>query len=287
MNRYKLIIPGSLALILVIGSTACQPKANDPVVQAQVAAQLQAKAAEDRVAMLEQQVADMKTGKNAAAGDQETIKQMTAAHVRALDRQLADARQRASDRRKEAATLASTPAAEQPRITTVEVPSGTHITVRMGAELATDKDQPGDPWSGTLSEDVYVGSALAWPAGTAVSGVVVQSTPAGRLASGKGGLGISLTTVGRNGVDAGTYMVVGDVRGKRDAKFIGGAAALGALVGLLSDKKNQGDHALGGAAAGAVAGTALAAGTADTVIRIPASQSVIFSLTTSEQVTVR
>lgn len=287
MNRYKILIPGSLALILVIGSTACQPKANDPVIQAQVAAQLQAKAAEDRVAMLEQQVADMKAGKNAAAGDKETIKQMTAAHVRALDRQLADARQRASDRRKDAATLASTPVAELPRITTVEVPGGTRITVRMGAELATDKDQPGDPWSGTLAEDVYVGNALAWSAGTAVSGVVVQSTPAGRLASGKGGLGISLTTVGRNGVDAGTYMVVGDARGKRDAKFIGGAAALGALVGLLSDKKNQGDHALGGAAAGAVAGTALAAGTADTVIRIPASQSVTFSLTTPEQVTVK
>ena len=157
----------------------------------------------------------------------------------------------------------------------------------MGAELATDKDQPGDPWTGTLSEDVVVGNTVAWPAGTAVSGVVAQSTPAGRLSSGNGGLGIRLTTVGRNGVDAGTYMVVGDARGKRDAKFIGGTAALGALVGLLTDKNHQGDHALGGAAAGAVAGTALAAGTADTVIRIPSSQLVTFSLTAPEPVTLR
>ena len=79
-----------------------------------------------------------------------------------------------------------------------------------------------------------------------MSGVVAQSTPAGRLASGKGGLGIRLT-----------------------------------------DKNHQGDHALGGAAAGAVAGTALAAASADTVIRIPASHTVIFSLTAPEQVTVR
>jgi len=287
MNSRMVFTQGSLALLLVFGITTCQPKANDAAIQSQVTAQLQAKAAEDRVALLEQQVADMKSGKATAAGDQEAIRQVSASQLRALDRQLTEARQRASDRRKDAITLASTPVAQLPRVTTVDVPSGTRITVRMGSELATDKDQAGDPWSGTLSEDVVVGNTVAWAAGTTVSGVVAQSTPAGRLASGKGGLGIRLTTVGRNGVDAGTYMVVGDNLGKRDAKFIGGTAALGALVGLLTDKNNQGDHALGGAAAGALAGTALAAGTADTVIRIPAAHTVTFSLTAPEQITVR
>ena len=81
--------------------------------------------------------------------------------------------------------------------------------------------------------------------------------------------------------------VVGDAMGKRDAKFIGGTAALGALVGLLTDKNHQGNHALGGAAAGAAAGTALAAGTADTVIRIPAAHTVTFSLTMPEPVHLR
>jgi hypothetical protein len=287
MNSHAAVAQGSLALLLVFGITACQPKSNDAAIQSQVAAQLQAKAADDRVALLEQQVADMKSGKATAAGDQEAIKQVSASQLRALDRQLAEARQRASDRRRDAATLASTPVAQRPRLTTLDVPSGTRITVRMGSELSTDKDQAGDPWSGTLSEDVLVGNTVAWAAGTTVSGVVAQSTPAGRLASGKGGLGIRLTTVGRNGVDAGTYLVVGDNLGKRDAKFIGGTAALGALVGILTDKNNQGDHALGGAAAGALAGTALAAGTADTVIRIPSNHTVTFSLTAPEQVTVR
>src|SRR5512133_52049 len=287
MNDYKRFAPGALAVLVAFGFMACQPKANDAAVQAQVAAQLQAKAAEDRVAMLEQQVAEMKAGKTRASGDQEAVNQVSMAHMRALDRQLADARERAAERRKDAATLASTPIAQQPRVTVVDVPSGTRLTVRMGAELATDRDQAGDPWTGTLAEDVVVGTTVAWPAGTTVSGVVAQSTPAGRVSSGNGGLGIRLTTVGRNGVDAGTYMVVGDTRGKRDAKFIGGTAALGALVGVLTDKNHQGDHALGGAAAGALAGTALAAGTADTVIRIPASQLVTFSLTTPEPVTVK
>jgi hypothetical protein len=287
MNGRTVFTHGSLTFLLVCGFTACQPKADDAAVQAQVTTQLQAKAADDRVALLEQQVTDMKAGKNPASGDQETINQMSTAHMRALDRQLADARLRASERRKDAETMASTPVNQRPRYATVEVPSGSRITVRMGAELATDRDQPGDPWTGTVAEDVMVGNTVAWAAGTAVSGVVAQSTPAGRLSSGNGGLGIRLTTVGRNGVDAGTYMVVGDARGKRDAKFIGGTAALGALVGLLTDKNHQGDHALGGAAAGAAAGTALAASTADTVIRIPSSQLVTFSLTAPEPVALR
>lgn len=287
MNPHTVLTHGSLVLLLVAGFTACERKVDDAAVQAQVTAQLQAKAADDRVVLLEQQVADMKAGKTVASGDQEAVRQMSAAHIRALDRQLADARARAADRRRDAETIAATPVAQRPTYSTVEVPSGTRISVRVSAELATDRDQAGDPWSGTLTEDVLVGNVVAWAAGTNVSGVVAQSTPAGRLASGKGGLGIRLTTVGRNGVDAGTFMVVGDNLGKRDAKFIGGTAALGALVGLLSDKNNQGDHALGGAAAGAIAGTALAAGTADTVIRIPASHPVTFSLTTPEQVTLK
>jgi hypothetical protein len=287
MLKRTIMVHTSVAVLLAGSFLACQPKPDAAAVQAQVAAQLQAKAADDRVAALEQQVTDMKAGKTGAAGDQEAVKQMSASHLRALDRQLADARQRAADRRRDVETIVNTPAPQRPQFTSVEVPSGTRLTVRIGAELATDRNQAGDPWSGTLAEDVVVGNTVAWPAGTQVSGVVAQSLPAGRLASGKGGLGIRLTTVGRNGVDAGTFMVVGDNMGKRDAKFIGGTAALGALVGLLTDKNHQGDHALGGAAAGAAAGTALAAGTADTVIRIPASHAVVFSLTAPEQVSLR
>ncbi len=287
MKRTGALTFGAIALVLVAGFTACEPKASkDAAIQAEVAAQLQAKAADDRVAMLEKQVADLKAGKTAAAtGNQETINQVSAAHLRALDRELVDARLRAAERRREAETVVSTPVNQRPKYTSMEVPSGTRIVVRLGAELATDRDQAGDPWSGTLAEDVLVGNTVAWPAGTNVSGVVAQSTPAGRLSSGNGGLGIRLTTVGRNGVDAGTFMVIGDNRGKRDAKFIGGTAAMGALVGLMTDREHQGDHALGGAAAGALAGTALAAGTADTVIRIPANHTVTFSLTTPERVT--
>ena len=279
----SLLLKATLPVLLVGGLVSCQNKPSEAVLQAQATA----KAADDRVALLEQQVADIKAGKSGSAGDQETVEHMSKSQLKALDRQLGEAKKRAMESRSDANNLASTPAARQPRITVVEVPAGTRLSVRLNGDLGTDKDQAGDAWEGTLAEEVLVGAAKAWPAGTAVKGVVSQSTPAGRLASGKGGLSIKLTSVGQNGVEAGTYVVVGTARGARDAQYIGGTAALGALIGMLSDKNHKGDHALGGAVAGAAAGTALAAGTADTVIRIPASKAVEFSLTAPERVTVR
>jgi hypothetical protein len=169
----------------------------------------------------------------------------------------------------------------------VEVPAGTKLEVKLARELATDKDQPGGTWEGTLAADLTVNGKLIWPAGTPVHGVVTQSVAAGRLSSGNGGLGIRLTEVGKNDVDTGVYLVSGDARGARNAKIIGGGAALGALIGALSDRKNKGDHALGGAAIGAAAGTAVAAGTADTVIKMPVDKTVEFSLTAPEKVTVK
>jgi len=111
--------------------------------------------------------------------------------------------------------------------------------------------------------------------------------PAGRLATGEGTLAIKLTEVGGSAIDGGIYVVTGDAKGARNAKVIGTTTALGALAGILSSKSNKGDHALGGAAIGAALGTALAAGTASTVIKIPASGQVSFSLPSDERVVLR
>jgi len=116
---------------------------------------------------------------------------------------------------------------------------------------------------------------------------VTQSAAAGRLSNGQGALGIRLTEIDGIGIDTDTHVVVATAKGERNAKYIGGGAALGALLGILSDGKHKNDHALGGAALGAAAGTAVAAGTADTIIRIPSGKAVSFSLTTPERVTLR
>lgn len=276
-----ILIRLSLAAALVL-TAACNRK-SEAAIQAEEAA----KAAEAKVAQLEQQLAEAKSGKTTGA-DGETVQHLAKSQVKALERQVADAKKRAEAKKQEAVTLAAAPVQKDaPKPVVVEVPTGTKLEVSLARDLATDKDQPGDAWEGSLAADVVVDGKLVWSAGSPARGVVTQSAAAGRLSSGKGALGIRLTEVAGVGIDADTHVVVATAKGERNAKYIGGGAALGALVGLLSDKKNQGDHALGGAALGAAAGTAVAAGTADTVIRIPASKPVAFSLTAPEKVTLK
>ena len=273
----SLTLAGVLALTL-----ACNHK-SEAALQAEEAA----KVAEAKVAQLEQQLAEAKSGKG-AEGDADTVQHLTKSQVKALERQVADAKKRAEAKKQEAITLAAAPAVkEAPKPVVIEVPTGTKLEVALARELSTDKDQAGDACDGTLTSDVVVDGKLVWSAGSPVRLVVTQSAAAGRLSAGKGALGIRLTEVAGIGVDADTHMVVATMKGERNAKYIGGGAALGALIGILSDKKNQGDHALGGAALGAAAGTAVAAGTADTVIRIPAGKPVAFSLTAPERVTLK
>jgi hypothetical protein len=273
----------SLSLATLLAFTlGCHSK-SEAALQAEEAA----KTAEAKVAQLEQQLAEAKAGKD-AGGDPETVRHLTNSQVKALERQVADAKRRAEAKKQEALTLAQAPAAnEAPKPVVVEVPVGTKLEITLARELTTERDQAGDAWNGTLASDVVQEGKLVWSAGSPVRGVVTQSVATGRLSSGQGALGIRLTEIDGVGIDTDTHVVVATAKGERNTKYIGGGAALGALIGLLSDSRNKNDHALGGAALGAAAGTALAAGTADTVIRIPAGKPMAFSLTAPERVTLR
>jgi len=269
-----------LGALLVVGGLACEKKLSPEAQQAQASAL----SADSRVAALEKELAALKVGKTADA-DAEVVSKD---HMKAIEKQLTDAKRQAETKKKAAQELATKPTPKEPvKAVVVEVPLGAALEVKLTKELSTETVQAGDSWEGTLAGDVTVDGKVAWPAGTEVRGVVSQSTPAGRLSSGNGGLGIKLTFVGKYDVESGVYLVSGTARGSRNAKYIGGAAALGALVGILTDKNNKNDHALGGAAVGAAAGTAVAAATADTVIRISAEKSVSFTLSAPEKVTLK
>lgn len=254
------------------------------------AAQDMAKSADQRVAMLEKELEEIKAAKNAPKdAHPDDVREVSKSQQKALERQLSEAKKRAEVKKQEALQIAAQPAPKEvPKAPImVEVPTGAKVVVKPLKDLGTDSVQAGDSWEGTLAEDIVVGGQLVWPAGKPVRGIVTQSTPAGRLASGQGGLGIRLTDVGDISVDTDTHLVVGSATGERNAKMIGGGAALGALIGILSDHKNKNDHALGGAALGAAVGTAAAAGTANTVIRIKAESPVTFTLKTPERVLLR
>ncbi len=277
--RLALTIATTLTLTCTL---ACNRK-SEAALQAEEAA----KNATAKVAQLEQQLAEARAGK-APGADAETVQHLTKSQVKALERQVVEARKRAEVKQQEAVTLAQNPPAQQDaKPVVVEVPAGTKLEVALAQEVSTTKDQAGDAWDGTLAADVVLGGRLVWRAGSHARGVVTQSAAAGRLSNGQGALGIRLTEVDGVGIDTDTHVVVATTRGERNAKYIGGGAALGALLGILSDNRNKNDHALGGAALGAAAGTALAAGTADTVIRIPATKPIAFSLTTPERVTLK
>jgi hypothetical protein len=279
MKRTPLAL--SLVGLLAIAPLACNRKS-----EAQLQAEAAATAAEAKVAELQKRLDDAKTGKGAEDADAETKEHLTKGQMKSLERQLADAKKRAEAKKKEAEQLDKAPASA-PRTEVVEVPTGTALTVKLSGDLATDKVQAGDAFEGSLVSAVVVNGKTVWPAGSAVRGVVAQSVPAGRLASGKGVLAIKLTEVAGEGVETETFAVQGAATGERNAKFIGGGALLGALAGVLSDKKHQGDHALGGAAIGAAAGTAVAAATANTVIKIDAASPVSFKLAAPEKITIK
>ncbi len=270
----------SAALLATGLSLGCDRKS-----EAQIQAEAAAKAADDKVAALERQLAEAKGLKSPEGDEKEAHEHLTKGQVKALERQLSDAKRRADSQKKAAVELAKTPTA--PKATVVDVPAGTSLTVKLSGDLATDKVQAGDGFDATLAAPVVVAGKTVWPAGALVRGVITQSVPAGRLASGKGVLAVKLTEVAGEGIETETFAVQGAATGERNAKFIGGGAALGALAGLLSDKKHQGDHALGGAALGAAAGTALAAGTANTVIKIEAANPVAFKLAAPEKISVK
>ncbi len=271
-------LAGTLLLVVALG---CEKKVSEQALAAQEAAKI----ADTRVANLEQQLAEIQSSKpQPTKVDKTTADHVAKSQAKALTKQLEAARKGAEAKHKAAQEVAAAPVSNAPKPVIVEVPEGTPVMVRLTKVLTTSQVQPGDPWEGALAEAIVVAGKTVWKADTTVQGVVTQSIPAGRLSSGQGSLGIKVTRLGLEDVDTAAYVMVGDKRGARNAKFIGGGAALGALIGILSDSNNKGDHALGGAAVGAAAGTATAAATAETVIKIPAEKVITFNLTAAEKV---
>jgi hypothetical protein len=284
---------GAVPLALTVGCDLMKKQQT----KEEILAEFQAEQAEkDRVTKLEEELAEIR--EQQAANDA-AAKQAKDDQVAALEKQLAAQKQRAAAAAKEAEEAKAAQQAGGPRrgaardtgagqqtarMSVVNVPQGTKVVVSVGA-ISTDTHKVGDPWEGTLAQAVVADGATIWSSGARAAGVVSASTPTGRLANGQGTLAIKLTEVGGSAIDGGIYAMTGDSKGGRNATVIGTTAALGALAGYLSDKNNKKDHALVGAAAGAAAGTAIAAGSATTVITMPAS--VTFSLPGAERVTVR
>ena len=168
--------------------------------------------------------------------------------------------------------------AERRMPTTVTVPSGKVLTVRLADAVGSKFSQAGQSFGGSLARPVEVDGETVIPAGAKVSGEVVDAKPLGRFAGGAL-LQLRLKSIRVNGeelpVETATFTQTLKGKGKRTAVLAGGGAGLGALIGGLA---GGGKGAVIGAAAGAGAGTAGTAFTGNKEIVLPAESAVPFTL---------
>lgn len=165
--------------------------------------------------------------------------------------------------------------------TTVTVPSGKVLTVRLSDAVGSKLSQAGQSFGGSLAKPVEVDGETVIPAGAKVSGEVVEAKPLGHFAGGAL-LQLRLNSIRVNGeelpVQTAMFTQTIKGKGKRTAVLAGGGAGLGALIGGLA---GGGKGAAIGAAAGAGAGTGGAAFTGNKEIVLPAESAVPFTLKAS------
>lgn len=160
--------------------------------------------------------------------------------------------------------------ATTPRVVYFTVPADTVIRVRMDTELNSKTARVGDRFSSTVSEPVYGRNGVTViPVGSKIWGRVSSVKRAGRRSPGQITAGFyqvelpsartyaingSLTSLQADDVNADNEgSVTGRGNRKRDAVFIGGGAATGAIIGAIAGGGK-------GAAIGAILGGGLGTG---------------------------
>jgi hypothetical protein len=140
--------------------------------------------------------------------------------------------------------------------TTITLPAGNWVTVRLNEPLSSDHNQNGDTFTGTLLEPIIANGLLIARRGETVRGMVTEAQKAGRV-SGVSHLKLELTGIqladGRQ-IQVKTKLIdrKGNTSHGRDAFAIGATTATGAAIGA---GVNGGVGAGVGAAAGLVVST--------------------------------
>src|SRR5258706_5394644 len=157
------------------------------------------------------------------------------------------------------------------------VPAGAKISVVTDQSVSSKTAKVGQTVSGTVAQDVTVGGKVLIPKVSAEKLTVSSVQASGRLSTpAKLYLRLRTVTVGGKTYTFATNSAgrTEKGKGKRDAGFIGGGAAGGAIIGALA---GGGKGAAIRAAAGAGAGTAGAAATGKKDIEFPAETKLAFT----------
>jgi|GEM_PF-2168726 len=200
--------------------------------------------------------------------------------------------------REEPAEVASVPSPEPvseparesqllPVVTWLEVPAGREMDVEFLTPLASNTSRTGDSFRTRVLDPIYAQNGeLAIPGGSEVLGHVVEASTNDRRIGGRSRLELEFTDLvlpsGSTVPIEASFAEESKSGKKKDAATIGGAAAVGAILGrILGD----GDSAVVGAIIGGAAGTAIASRNKGETVEIPEGFAVRLRL--DEAVAVR
>ena len=174
--------------------------------------------------------------------------------------------------------------APAPRAVTVSAPSGTTMAVTMNETLSTERNRVGDTFSATLQDAVRGSNGeIVIPAGATIRGRLTQVDKSGHVGA-TGVIAMAFESVSFGGksypLDA-TVVRANPERKNRTtatqhATKIGAGAAAGAILGRVIGKDTR--STIKGAVIGAAAGTAIAMGTADVDVVLPAGSEMVIRL---------
>jgi hypothetical protein len=160
----------------------------------------------------------------------------------------------------------------------IQIPVGTPITVRMIEAVDSKVAHLGQTFRASVDEPVLVNGQTVIPRGADALAKLVEDKQSGKF-EGKTVLTLALTDITSNGQMIDT--TTGDVtrasasRGARTAKVVGGATALGAIIGALA---GGGRGAAIGAASGAAVGGGAEVLTKGQQVKIPSETRLNFTL---------
>ncbi|HEX5432871.1 MAG TPA: hypothetical protein VFY05_01430 [Candidatus Angelobacter sp.] len=151
---------------------------------------------------------------------------------------------------------------------TSSVPSGTDIKVRTDQQITADANNVGHTYTGETTEDVVNNGTTVIPKGSPVTLTTVKE-------GSKVAVDIKSVTVGsrKYAMEASSYKPGSVGANKTTAKYAGGGALAGALIGAIA---GGGKGAAIGALAGGAAGTGTQVLTAGKSLNIPAETVLTF-----------
>jgi hypothetical protein len=172
-------------------------------------------------------------------------------------------------------------AAQPASASSLTIPSGTVLKVRMIDGVDSETSQLGQTFQASLDDPIVVDGQTVVPRGADIVAKLVEDKQSGKI-SGRTELTLDLVSMRVNGkmIDLTTQEVTtsSGSRGAKSAKVIGGAAAVGAVLGGIL---GGGRGAAIGATSGAGAGGAVQVLTKGQRVKIPAETRLSFTLQNS------